>query len=418
MLLYRLIRLYPAVAMVCACHAVPVVAAEGGHRDDLAVSQTLTLQDALNKAFERNPQRHMLQAMDGEVQARYLHARGTLPLAPAISVRHQNDTVGSGRGEREWEAELELPVWLPGQRAARQAVADEAQADLATSRDGLMLQIAGVLRDAVWDIGMNTHHVELAQLRLKTAESLQHDVEHRHRVGELAKTDVMLAQNETLQAQAALLRAQAELMHARHRYIQLTGIAEIPARGEEAVSAKTGLDEQHPLLREVEARIALARNERDLVRVERRENPQLVVAARSQRGAFDNQYNDSVGLRLRIPLESETRSAPMLAAAETSLAKNMSERDRLRYALETALHEAEHNLEVTQAELGIVTRQNQIAQENLRLAKKAFDLGETDLVHLMRVQALAYEAERALGSRKIQLQWDIARYNQAVGVLP
>jgi len=54
----------------------------------------------------------------------------------------------------------------------------------------------------------------------------------------------------------------------------------------------------------------------------------------------------------------------------------------------------------------------------MRLAQKAFDLGETDLVHLMRVQALAYEAERALASRKIQLQWDIARYNQAVGVLP
>lgn len=418
MLLYRLIRLYPAVAMVCVCHAVPVVAAEDGHRDDLAVSQTLTLQDALNKAFERNPQRHMLQAMDGEVQARYLHARGTLPLAPAISVRHQNDTVGSGRGEREWEAELELPVWLPGQRAARQAVADETQADLAASRDGLMLQVAGVLRDALWDIGMNANNVELAQLRVNTAESLLHDVEHRHRAGELAKTDVMLTQNETLQARTALLRVKAELKHAQYRYSQLTGLAEIPARNEEPLSSKTGLDEQHPLLLEVEARIALAQNERDLVRVERRENPQLMIGARSQRGAFDNQYNDSIGLKLRIPLESATRSAPLLAAAETNLARNMSERDRLRYALESALHEAEHNLETTRAELEIVTRQNQIAQENLRLAKKAFDLGETDLVHLMRVQALAYEAERALGSRKIQLQWDIARYNQAVGVLP
>lgn len=389
-----------------------------GEVDALTPNSTLTLHDVLQQAVERNPQRYVLQAMDGKVQARYIHARGMLPASPAISVRHLNDAVGSGRGEREWEAELELPVWLPGQRTARQAVASESQADLAASRDGLMLQVAGVLRDAVWDIGMNANNVELITQRLRMTESLQHDVERRYQAGELAKTDFMLAQNETLQAQAALLRAQAELKHAQHRYTVLTGLREIPVRTDEPLSEKTGLGEQHPLLREAEAKIALAQNERELVRVERRENPQLMLAARSQRGAFDNQFNDSIGLKLRIPLDSEVRSAPLVAAAETNVAKFMSERDRLRYAMETALHEAEHNLEVTRAELEVVTRQNEIAQENLRLGKKAFDLGETDLVHLMRVQALAYEAERALSSRKIQLQWDTARYNQAVGVLP
>jgi cobalt-zinc-cadmium efflux system outer membrane protein len=45
-------------------------------------------------------------------------------------------------------------------------------------------------------------------------------------------------------------------------------------------------------------------------------------------------------------------------------------------------------------------------------------LGESDLVSLLRVQAMAREAEQTLRSRQTQLQWDIARYNQAVGVLP
>ena len=387
------------------------MAAQSEEVDALAINPELSLPQVLQKTFERNPQRHVLQALDGEVQARYIHARGMLPLAPAIVVRHQNDTVGSGRGEREWEAELELPVWLPGQRAARENVAQEAQSDLAASREGLMLQMAGVLRDSVWDVGMNTGNVELAELRLRTAQALQH-------AGELAKTDLMLAENETLRAQTTLLRAQAELRHAQHRYTVLTGLKEIPAKIEEPKSDQSGLSEGHPLLREADAKIALARNERDLVRVERRENPQLLVGARSQRGAFDNQYNDSIGFKLRIPLDSAVRSAPMLAAAETNISRFVSERERLHYVMETALHEAEHNLEVTRAELEVVTRQNELAQENMRLAQKAFDLGETDLVHLMRVQALAYEAERALASRKIQLQWDIARYNQAVGVLP
>lgn len=389
-----------------------------GEVDALTPHPTLTLHDVLQIAMERNPQRHVIQAMDGEVQARYTHARGMLPAAPAVSIRHQNDAIGSGRGEREWEAELELPVWLPGQRNARQVVANESHEDLAASRDGLMLQVAGVLRDAVWDIGMNANNVELVTQRLRMTEALQHDVERRYQAGELAKTDLMLAQNETLQAQAALLRAKTELRHAQHRYTVLTGLSDIPLHTDEIISTTTGLSDQHPFLREAEAKIVLAQHERELVRVESRENPQLLLAARSQRGAFDNQYNDSIGLKLRIPFDSEVRSAPLMALAATNVAKFMAERDRLRYAMETALHEAEHNLEVTRAELDVVTRQNQISQENLRLGKKAFELGETDLVHLLRVQSLAYEAERALSSRKIQLQWDTARYNQAVGVLP
>jgi cobalt-zinc-cadmium efflux system outer membrane protein len=395
--------------------------AQDVHADELETLKTnpaLSLHDVLQKTYERQPQRQVLQAMDGEVQARHIHARSMLPTSPAVSLRHLNDTIGSGRGEREWEAELELPVWLPGQRAARQAVADEAQNDLAASRDGLMLQVAGVLRDAIWDIGMNANTVDVATLRTEMAKSLQRDVERRFQAGELARTDVMLAENETLQAQAILVRAQAELKHAQHRYWVLTGLDEMPAQLDEPLSTQKELNDAHPLMKEALAKITLAENERELVRVERRENPQLMLGARSQRGPFDNAFNDSIGFKIRIPLDTEVRSAPLIASAETNVTRAQSDRDRLRYAMEVALHEAEHNLEVTHAELEIVARQNEIAQESLRLAKKAFALGETDLVHLMRIQTLAQEADRALRSSKVQLQWDTARYNQAVGVLP
>jgi hypothetical protein len=39
-------------------------------------------------------------------------------------------------------------------------------------------------------------------------------------------------------------------------------------------------------------------------------------------------------------------------------------------------------------------------------------------VNLLRVQASAYEAERAMKQRQIQLQWDTAHYNQAAGEMP
>ena len=227
----------------------------------------------------------------------------------------------------------------------------------------------------------------------------------------------MLAQNEAYQAETALLRAQAEVKHAQFRYKLLTGLNTIPSNFTEQQS-KAILADTHPALKDAAAKVQVADDERNLISVEKRENPSVMLNARSQRGAFDNQANESVGLKIRIPLDTEVRSAPLMANAEVNYAQQQTNAQHLRLMLENAFHEAEHNLEVTQAEIAITTKQHTNAQEKLRLAKKAFALGETDLVNLLRVQALAYEAERAMKQRQIQLQWDTAHYNQAVGEMP
>lgn len=408
------------VAFFTIACAWPFTATAGGdgELEQLHPDETLTLSGVLQIAFERNPQQPVLAAGQVGVEARDKHAAAALPAAPAISVSHQNDVIGSGRNLREWGAAMEIPVWLPGQKAAREAVAREARAGLDAGRQGVLLETAGRLRDAYWDVAMNNNAVELARQRVDTAQALERDVVRRQQAGELAKTEVMLARNETLQAQSVLLRAEAELRHAEHRYWMLTGLKRMPAHAEETQTQEAQADDRHPMLAASAKRIALAQEERNLTRVERRENPLLMLNARHERGAFDSAYDSSVGVAVRIPLDAEVRSAPLLAHAEMELAQATTEHEQRRLELLTAMHEAEHNLEVTRSELAVMEEQNALAQDYLRLAHKAFSLGETDLVQLMRVQALAFEAERALRNRQIQLKWDVARYNQAAGVLP
>lgn len=366
----------------------------------------------------RSPRQSVLRAGSSVVIAREIQAGSTLPAAPALVARHQTDAIGSGRNLVEWEAGVEIPLWLPGQRAAREAVAQEVRGELVAGQNGLKLLIAGQVRDALWDVELNRTATALAEARHRTAQFLQADVEKRWKAGELPKTDTLLAQNETLQAQTQWLRAVAELKHAEHRYWMLTGLKQIPQAAGEAQSAPAGISDSHPLLAEEFARVELARSERNLVQTERRENPQLAFNTRHERGAFDTEFNNSIGVSLRIPLDAEVRAAPMLAAAEMALGEAMSRHAQQKMNLQALLHEAEHNLETTLAEMRVIESQQSLTQENLRLAKKAFELGESDLVSLLRVQALARETEAALASRRIQLQWDIARYNQAVGVLP
>ena len=267
------------------------LAADAGHTDiqhtDIVdPDAALSLHDVVEKAYARNPTQPILAARMAEVRARRTVATSLLPQAPAVGMSAQNDAVGSGRGERDWQAELELPVWLQGQRNARKNVADAADEDLAASRDSLKLQVAGYVREAIWDIRMNANALELADLRLNTAMALEHDVQRRYEAGELAKTDLMLAQNERIIAETGRLRAEAELMHARHRYIILTGLHTMPQQLDEAQSAQEDYSEQHPYYREAMSRLGLTQQARELARLERRENPQVILNARS-RGGID-----------------------------------------------------------------------------------------------------------------------------------
>lgn len=395
-----------------------VTQAHAEELEHLAVDPGLTLPAVVEAAYARNPRQSVLNAGSSLVAARAVQAGSTLPGAPALLARHQNDAIGSGRHLVEWEAGVEIPLWLPGQRSAREAVARGARSGLETDRAGLKWRVAGQVRDAIWDVEMNRNAATLAEARLKTAQTLQADVEKRWQLGELPKTDTLLAQNETLQAQTYLLRAAAELKHAEHRYWILTGLRKLPQTTGEVLVAQKGITDHHPLLAEETARVELARAERNQAQTERRESPQLGLNARHERGAFDSEFNNSIGLSLRIPLDAEVRAAPLLASAEMALGEALSRHGQKMLDLQTAMHEAEHNLEVTREELAVIEAQNRLTQENLRLAKKAFTLGESDLVSLLRVQALARESEVALANRRIQLNRDVARYNQAIGALP
>lgn len=387
------------------------------HHDELTVNPGLRLWDVLEKAFARAPMQASLQSREVMVTARNRVANSMLPGAPALSLMHQNDSLASARGEREWQAEVELPVWQRKQRDNRLKVAEAFQSTSSAGRDSLKLQVAGRLRDALWDIAMNDNNLSLAANKLQVAKKLQMDVGKRYQAGELAKTDAMLAEQEMFRAQKEKLRAEAEVMHARHRYYLLTGLRELPASYEEKLSLLEDYS-QSPIWLEAQSKVTLAETERDLTQLESRENTRLLLNMRSSRGAFDNANNESVGVQVRVPFGYEASAAPARAAAEMLVGNALTERETMKLELEAAMHEAEHNLNVSRAELEIAGRQNEIARASLNLAQKAFDLGESDLVSLLRVQAQAFEAERAFTTQRIQVQWNIARYNQTVGVLP
>ncbi len=393
-------------------------ATEVQHEDALMINNTLTLHDLVEKALPNYPSSQLLAAKKLVLEAHQIQANSLLPGSAALILRNQNDQLLSRNGETEWEAGVEFPIWLSGQRKAREAIANIASQNLSADVQYLRLQLTGMVRDALWDIQLMQGLANIAKAKHEAVSQLQRDIEKRVTLGDMAQKDLLIAQTETLQAESERINAEAEVQHAKFRYKNLTGLNMIPAEFTEVKSAKVDVQETHPALIDANSKVMLSAEQRNLVRIENRDNPTVIVGTRSLRGASDTEYNNSLGITLRIPLQSATRNAPLQAAAELQYAENQANLSQLKLLLAAAMHEAEHNLEVGTAQLGVLTQQNNIAQQSLSVTRSAFQLGELDLSDLIRVQTQAFNAERVLKNQQIQQLWNTARYNQAVGELP
>lgn len=393
-------------------------AVESGHeaeRQAVPVSAQLTLAMTVDAAMTQAPERLVPAAFQREADAVQRRSGSLLAGTPTVALTHQTDDYNSRQGLEEWEAALEMPLWRWGERQASRELAITLNVLTEAEAGALRLRVSGAVREALWELMLSEERMLLSEQAHRAAMALEQDVQRRVEAGDLARTDLLLIRDETLVKQDEYLQAAAEVRHARHRYALLTGLTERPAQINETLSVRKGVADDHPLLRVMRQRADRARAELAQSQQSGSEAPQLVLGTRRERGVAGEDYQTSIGVGVRIPFLDQTHHAPAVAAASRQLTEAESQWQMSRRELELAMHEAEHTLDSLWVALDLAQEQHRMASESLRMARIAFELGETDLVQLLRVQTRAFTAERTLGLRRLQLQQAIARYNQVAG---
>lgn len=386
----------------------------------LVFAQTLqaaSLRALLELAWAKNPQAQTLEAKRGESAAQGVAADSFLPGAPALVLSHRSDQLQRNTGQRESYVGVALPLWLPGQRDARQYQAQTEQSALEAAITAQRLKLAGELREAVWQLKHAQAQAMIDTERAQTARMLADDVAKRVQAGELAKTDLNLAQNEWRSAQASQLQNRIALLHAQQALAALTGIADAPVGDPESAQAQA-LQDSHPLLEQARLAVAKAQAQVRVSGESRRDHPELELGTFRERGDFNERFNSSIELKLRIPLATDARNQPLSAAAQTALTSAQSEYTRTRLTLEYQQQQAQQALLTADQLLDLARQQRSAAQENLALIQKAFTLGEADLFALLRARTAAFEAEQIYRQQEIAQALARARLNQAQGVLP
>ena len=387
-------------------------------------NQPPTLRQALDAAWEISSQSRSLDNRRSELAAKEKAAGSWIFGEPVAALAQRTDRLNKNDGFRELEAEIELPLWNRGVRAA-------TQADVAAQRLGFdgqfalsKLKLAGELRALAASAASAQVELDLNKRKLLEANALTQDLMRRVKAGENARVDALQTQVLVQQAQAAMAQAEGQLARVQSQWRSLTGLATVAPLEEklaamaanEAIAAPISAD--HPALRQSQAQLSGAQAKLALANADKRDPISVGVGIARERGSFAASNETTLRFALRIPLGGDNRNAPRQAAARAELDASQADLDALQRQLLAEVAAANAELLAARNAQIAASERVRLSTEVQTLITKSWRLGDSDLPTRLRADNEQFEASLSLARAAIDVQRAIANLNQAHGVFP
>ncbi|BBL69485.1 TolC family protein [Methylogaea oryzae] len=389
------------------------------HYDQLISDPGLNLKQLVDIATEVYPKLAVAGAMEEEAGALKRRGDSWMPGYPQLYAQYIDDSLSRDRGIKQVQTGIQMPLWMWGQKAAGQHLAEQAATNAAEFQRALRYEVAGLVRELLWEISLAESRYHLAKQVYDLSTRLTDTVRLRVDAGDLARADLLLAQSDNLEKLNAFTETEANLMHARQAYINLTRQERIPGAYDEQRSPRTDIGGDHPALAAASTAVERARAELEWVKKSKQGNqPTVLVGTQHDWFQRGQARDDSTNLVVQVPFGGSDYNAPVEADANVKLSHAIADRDLLARQLERSLHEAKHHLEVDKAQLGVAVERKKLAERHFEISRTSFEAGEMELLDLLKIESAARTAIRDAELLAIQLKRDTARYNQVVGEMP
>ena len=375
-----------------------------------------TLRDAVEGAWALNPQIRSLEARRAEFLARDRAGAAFFPGAPAITLGHVTDQAFQDKRQRSTEIELSTPLWLPGEGTATRAVAQAALTRLDAQLAAARLAVAGEVREAAYALALAEQQAAVADRRVENARGLERDIASRVRAGQSSQLDHDLVRSDLLEAEANAAAEHAALAAARAALLSLVGRPVPPASFEEPLAAAE--IEQHPRLQAALRAVDAARAELRLAEISDRDSPEIGVVAGRNRDVRGDDYDSTIGLRLRVPFATEGRNAPRRAAAQAEVSAALAEYAAAQREIRLDTDTSRAALAAAEEQSTLLDRRLQAVRDSVRRLERAFAAGEIALVEVLRGRVALFEAELAEARNRMAVLRARAHLNQALGAVP
>lgn len=377
---------------------------------------SITLHDLVEQAWQRSSSGRSQSSREAEAEANRELSSSWLAGQPVLGLSQRSDRWGSDRGLSESEVSVATAVWMPGQRAARRTLAEQASREVHAQTRKSRLDVAGEVRARLWDAAAAQAQLEEKQDHLHHTEEMADEVRRRVAVGDLARVDALLAEQEVLAGRVAVEQAKAEAQQSSSRLKMLTAYAgPLPLAPEHLAFV---VDANNPRLQAARASEQRAQAALGLAKASRNAPPIVTLSMRRERDIAMAAPERSFGLAVQIPIGGAGRNRPMEAQAQIQLAVAAAEAEQIEAASAADVEAARNTLDNATAALHSARARVAAMTEHHRLIEQAFKLGERGLADLLRSTALAHEAKVAERQQEIALARAHAQLNQASGILP
>ena len=380
-------------------------------------AQAQALRPAVEGAWALNSELAGLAAKRETILARRRAAAGWFPGPPAISLSHTTDQLIENKRQRTTEGELSVPLWLPGEGTASEQLADSDLLNLDAQLAALKLKLAGEVREALYALALAQAEVATAETRVRTARSLQADVDRKQRAGEVADLDRDLVRAELLDAQSKNEEKRAAAVAAEASFLALTGVRPGKVRLDEPLAVMPPLD-VHPQVQAAFRAVDAARATLRLAIVSDRESPEIGIVAGRNRDIRGPEYDNMIGLRLKIPFASEGRNAPRRAQAQAQLTAAEAGYAAARRQITAEIAAAGRALSAAQTQVPLAEARLRALRQAQDKLQRSYNAGEIGLADLLRNRSSLYDAEAAAAVSHLNLLRARGRFNHAAGLVP
>lgn len=398
-------------------------------------ARTLTLEDALSVALEKNRDIARAAEYGRYVNGKYLEERAAvlpqLALNGSMTASRDNGMPAfAGGGTNQYDkylgVSLSQPVYTWGKLGA---AIRAAEIGMNTSREQLRLTQQAVRRDVT--AGFYSILLSKELLKLATENRLQkerHAVETKRRLeaGVVTDYDLLAAEVALQNATPAVIKAENSLKTARERLKFLLAIDEdFDAVGtlEPSMAPLPGYDDllksalaKRPELIDLGYRVGIYGELVKIASADDKPRLDLKAGAGWHQADMMNSRNDgaawNVGLQLTFPFFDGMRTSGRVEQARSDLSTKEIERkkliDNIRLEVRTALNELQEAGEILSAVSGTVTQ----AKRLLEMAEKGYEFGvkirlEVDDAQTNLLQAQINRARAASDYlvARVNLEW-------------
>ena len=376
------------------------------------------LRAAIDAAVARNAGLQGAAARRALVAAKQRSAAAFLPGAPTFGATYVTDQVIRNRRARDAELSLGTQIWLPGEGTASVRAADADMSRLEAEGVRQVLEVAGQVREALAAVAVAKADQRAAQARLRDARALEADLARRVRGRDTAEAELLVAQADRIEAEATLSERSATLEASRVDYRTLTGLDPNTAALNEPAPPPAQTRPPDPRVIEAQRAVEVARANRELAAIQRRDSPEVGLVGRRTRDIGGDVYDHSVGVQVRIPFATETRNAPRRAAAEVEYTDAVAALAKVERDIGGGESRARIELASAQAARDLAVKRAAVFERQRVLFERSFAEGNTALADLIRARTLAFQADAARERADVGGRQARGRLNQALGLMP